>query len=274
MTSGALHQIQSLAVWSESEAKWRDKVTLRFPHDKHLVADGVLLLTSHPESKGDRQSRKILTCADCHTEDSDGRYMQPIPYERHCQKCHPLSVSAKLDGGLLHETPRLVQGFVHDRLTQYAKAHPEEVLGLNNESPPRLPNKRVVSQPTAVDEFEWVQQQLAGPTTDEFETNPLDGRPDNDVMTWPQRIEFICSYCHPVSENRPKLPSGDFLTFKIDRPDNPNQPLVPQRWFPHSQFRHDRYDVETLEQFQCKACHAAKDSSTSADILMPSVETC
>lgn len=53
---------------------------LKFPHAKHLAADGI---------KGS-EGEVVLQCVDCHLPQNRGAVMRPINMERDCQRCHTL----------------------------------------------------------------------------------------------------------------------------------------------------------------------------------------
>jgi predicted CXXCH cytochrome family protein len=65
-----------------------------------------------------------------------------------------------------------------------------------------------------------------------------------------------CRYCHQVER-----PGKEQV---VITPTN-----VPQRWLPHSEFRHDRHRL-----LQCSHCHDAAASSRTSDVLLPSIDTC
>lgn len=54
---------------------------LKFPHDEHLVAEGL----NAPDG------RRVLTCDSCHKVDAAGAAMQPVDFETMCQDCHRLT---------------------------------------------------------------------------------------------------------------------------------------------------------------------------------------
>lgn len=60
----------------------REAATLNFPHDAHLV----------PEGLDAPMGRVVLECGSCHEMESGGGLMAPIRMERHCQGCHRLEL--------------------------------------------------------------------------------------------------------------------------------------------------------------------------------------
>lgn len=58
---------------------------LKFPHDKHLAAEGI---------RGPNGDEK-LQCASCHQPEAGGARIQPINFETNCQRCHALTFSVR-----------------------------------------------------------------------------------------------------------------------------------------------------------------------------------
>ncbi len=245
---GRSHLVRLVAEPAADGAGWKDRTTLRFPHDKHLDPAGVMIPASHPLAEGDRQRRKVLNCKSCHVTAEDGRYMKPVVYEQHCAECHPLVISKSLLGSIPHENPTLVQGVLRDRLAAYARQHPDEVLRRVEKTGSRLPNRRP-PVPSARDIWEWIEDQLTK-------------QPDKETLSLAKRVEWACAYCHTTAaaENGNRL-----LPFAIEPTG------IPARWWRHASFRHDRHDVLIMD---CTDCHAAAVSASAKDILLPGIENC
>lgn len=235
---------------STSGTRWRDKAKLHFNHKDHLKPlDAVWDMESDPEGS---PKTVQLHCSQCHLEDASGSYMRPIEFEEHCQRCHPLRFSGKLsDQPLPHEKPEIVHGVLRDRLMDYLREHPDE-LDPGTATRPRLLNRS--PQPTAQDEWTWVEEELRLIETTVFQTVPKSGAgPKNNP----------CQKCH--------VTSGDdsSLGFRIVLPS------IPTRWLAHSRFDHSRH-----RDVACITCHHVEDDATSLestsveDILMPKLEVC
>jgi hypothetical protein len=70
------------------------------------------------------------------------------------------------------------------------------------------------------------------------------------------RVGAGCAYCHEVTRQEQQV--------KI------TPPAIPQRWLPHSRFRHEAH-----RQLGCVACHPQTPESTAtADVLLPSIAVC
>ena len=89
----------------------RDKDVLRFNHARHLNSSDI------PPTKAGK-----LDCNYCHQPEPNGRYMQPISFEAHCQECHSLQFDVRNpDFQLPHGDAQLVRTFLRTLPAQYAE---------------------------------------------------------------------------------------------------------------------------------------------------------
>jgi hypothetical protein len=268
-------------LWKQGNA--RDPGTVRFNHQAHLDPEGVLEIDTE---QLDRQLAKIkeqnlpplldipregkkrtrLECVDCHQMDPAGRFMQPVRFEQHCQRCHPLSV--QLAGDFLkdprladaahlfsrdpapHPAPgqnaEMVRGVLRDRLVRFVQGRSAlERKGFLEErepDPPRPLPDRGPPQALSEREFQWVNRQ-------------------QDAV---ERLLFRgaggCHYCH--QEKQIEAGSTDRLPEFL-------LPDIPGRWFGHALFSHKSHTL-----LKCTECHDAPRSERTSDVLMPRVETC
>ncbi len=79
---------------------------LNFPHDQHLVAEGV------PGPDGNR----VLDCADCHQPELGGAFFRPIRMADHCASCHVLEFDEEAPG---REVPHAGLAVVRATLVEY-----------------------------------------------------------------------------------------------------------------------------------------------------------
>ena len=241
------------AIW-ESGAK--DEGTIRFNHRKHLQPGGIPV--------GEQRTLTKLACDRCHELDDDGRYMQPIDYDRHCRDCHPLN--AGLTGDFhderLHrdfarfvETPlrhpargegaNSVRAELRERFTAFARHHPE-VLGVGpNPAPARpLPGRRPMAEDAPAEkEWTWVAEQLRRAEPPLFDS------------------KAGCLFCHTETSKASERTDGlpEYAA-----------PAIKDRWLPHSVFDH-----ETHRALDCEQCHAgARQNELSSTVLMPRIGTC
>ncbi len=249
--------------------RWNDTSPFYFNHKTHLKEKGVLIPQQHPDYSEEKTS-ETLACSSCHQLDTEGKYLRPVSYELHCARCHPLTFSTKLNlnGPLPHGSVEAVHGVIRDRLLAYVRQNPD-VIQQRDVREPAHPNKRLPATNPAKDEYAWVEAQLTG-----TELNVL-----GDVGALRGRvIRRGCEFCHVVHD-RELDQSGHVQSFPwnvVTREDG--QPLIPDRWFPHSRFRHDRHDtlpVGDRQPVQCLDCHGeAQHSERATDILLPDIHVC
>jgi len=289
LVPGEKHSVHTLA--RRVGDQWRDKAALRFNHAVHLTRDGVLMPfegqdadadtsgsesgestagdLSSGESAGARYSR--LTCTSCHQPQSDGAYMQPIHYEQHCAKCHPIQYSEMLSSG----GRPLRHGIELDTVLVDARARLERFAeqeyrrrAADPDAPaaelPRLPGKRPETAAAEGDPAQWQRQFVA----------QYEPRLQRTIM-------HGCSHCHYFVE-------GD-----EGRAAQVIPPRLPARWMPHSRFRHDKhlgyacvvchdpaYLDKTDELLRTEGSTTRADeqrlivSDSTGDILMPSIAVC
>lgn len=252
-------QVSSFPGHHPDFGQWRkdpikDTGTIRFNHAVHLKPEGILVPATTPP--GERPTMRRLDCTSCHQPDLAGRYMQPIQYERHCAECHPLSIrmvgEAKEESAIKaaeafartpapHREPSVVRGVLRERLTEFAlqfRHEKERVAPPPGDSP--LPGPRR-PQPVTEAQWDWVSRELA-----QVEKQLFDRKGG-------------CAYCHQAED--PPMVSGLPRLAKSQ---------IPERWFPHSRFDHRAHRL-----LDCASCHPTSAASTrTADVLMPSKETC
>ncbi|MGH8443245.1 MAG: FHA domain-containing protein [Nevskiaceae bacterium] len=87
----------------------REQSRLKYPHDVHLVRDGV----ASPDGK------RVLECVDCHRP--MGTSFTPIRMEDHCQSCHQLDFDPEVgERRLPHRTPGEVAAIILDHYARMA----------------------------------------------------------------------------------------------------------------------------------------------------------
>jgi hypothetical protein len=221
----------------------RDNDVLRFNHQRHLNSSDI------PPTKAGK-----LDCNYCHQPEQNGRYMQPISFEAHCQECHSLQFDVKNpDFQLPHGDAQLVRTFLRTLPAQYAELARRK-RGLTNE--------------TKINEFavQQVQQLLTQfPNAEKLERSvfftkdPYKGSQQNDASS---RAKYTgCAFCHEV-----KQAAGiSYPTAEITKP------VMIERWLPHAHFGHAKHATVA----SCRECHvAAASSRLTSDVLMPAKESC
>jgi hypothetical protein len=221
----------------------RDNNVLRFNHQRHLNSSDI------PPTKSGK-----LDCNYCHQPEPNGRYMQPISFEAHCQECHSLQFDVKNpDFQLPHGDAQLVRTFLRTLPAQYAELARRK-RGLTNE--------------TKINEFavQQVRQLLTQfPNAQELERSvfftkdPYKGSQQNDASS---RAKYTgCAFCHEVKQ----AAGVSYPTAEITKP------TMIERWLPHAHFNHAKHEMVA----NCRQCHVgAQSSRLTSDVLMPAKETC
>ena len=221
----------------------RDTNVLRFNHQRHLNSSDI------PPTKAGK-----LDCNYCHQPEPNGRYMQPISFEAHCQECHSLQFDVRNpDFQLPHGNAQLVRTFLRTLPAQYAEL---------------ARRKRGLANETKINEFavQQVRQLLNQfPNAEELERSvfftrdPYKGSQQNDASS---RAKYTgCAFCHEV-----KQAAGiSYPTAEITKP------VMIERWLPHAHFNHAKHAMVA----SCRECHvAAQSSRLTSDVLIAAKESC
>ena len=219
----------------------RDQDTLRFNHQLHLNGT-----TIPPLANGQK-----LDCAFCHQPDASGTLMRRIRFENHCQVCHSLQFDPETpELALPHGNAEYVSAFLHSLPRQYSElARRKGVTDAGqgkNFAEEKLSGLRARLQPG--EDFErrvFFSAALAGPAVKA-------GAVEGSART----VYPGCAYCHEVKAG----PAGAVEITK---------PLLVERWLTHSQFEHGKHS-----SLACAQCHAARQSTDTADVLLPSKAGC
>jgi len=221
----------------------RDNNVLRFNHQRHLNSSDI------PPTKSGK-----LDCNYCHQPEPNGRYMQPISFEAHCQECHSLQFDVRNpDFQLPHGDAQLVRTFLRTLPAQYAELARRK-RGLTNE--------------TKINEFavKQVRQLLTQfPNAEELErsvfftVDPYKASQRSDAS---DRAKYTgCAFCHEVKQ----AAGVSYPTAEITKP------VMIERWLPHAHFSHAKHAIVA----NCRECHvAAVASRLTSDVLIPTKETC
>lgn len=211
---------------------------LLFPHDVHVRESGV----EGPSG------RERLACADCHRPDASGAAMKPVRFERDCRRCHTLEFSPEESARQLpHGEPDTVIAMLEDHYARVALAgdhtNPEA------DAPEVVRRKRPGGERLGRDErraaLEWADQWAREVATEVFEYR-------------------VCSQCHTVE----RRPDTDTET-ENDAGWAVRPVALTEDWFSAHRFSHDPH-----RKVACTECHAAEESASSEDVLMPRIDTC
>lgn len=221
--------------------KQTDHNTLKFNHALHLNGDTIPTLGG-----------KALDCASCHRPDSSGAFMQRVNFEQNCRACHSINIDETTPGlELPHGDPAFVRAFLRSLPTQYAD-YAKRRLGLANS---REIDAFVKQKITGLRE-----RALSGESLERavFFADAATG--DATIIAGQKglaRARFAgCAYCHEVT------PQGNATP--VITP-----PQTPDRWMMHSSFNHAKHTA-----MACTDCHTAPSSSRTADIILPTQQSC
>jgi predicted CXXCH cytochrome family protein len=223
-----------------AEALAGDNTGLVFPHALHLSSKGcVASLAKELGVKTDGAG--ALGCASCHTASPDGKGFEPVQMERNCAACHSLTFDTQ--GGVTRALPHGQPQLVVASMLDFYKASTLDVVQGKVGDGRRLPGQAATDRTAQMRAFALTH---------------ADGRAADRV-----RAIFSpggsCYGCHQIL----KPTSG--LNFGV-------APVVLQQHFlPRAQFDHKAHITAGMA---CEQCHAARQSQSAADVLMPPLETC
>ncbi len=240
---GYTHLIRDFATDHPEFQALRDPVKdpnpLKFNHRTHLVGDV-------PPVNG-----RALDCAYCHQPDAAGAFMQPISFERNCRACHALNFDENHPAMTLpHGDARQVRAYLRSLPTHYGDLALQR--GLKGQEEIRtFVTQQMDSLRTRTQSGENLARAVFFADARSAEATAIAG------LTGPARAKFAgCAYCHevtPQGEGTPAIAA----------------PQTPDRWMLHARFNHGRHDTVA-----CHTCHAASQSTQTADVIMPSKQTC
>lgn len=260
----------------------RDDAHLAFNHSVHLRheygQDGKLVKGIQNET-GQLEDLSN-NCTACHQPDAERKYMQPIRYAQHCQRCHPLFFDIQ---HFPHEVvphgvaTAALRGFLLDRYTDLAAryvdvvepAPPVRTLPGHAPTEGRLTpedRQRIRDGATNADE------RLTAPIAATEEAARAAAQRREKVLFGPESLGG-CRLCHQLTESSTTKDARGFAAeWAIQPPD------VPERWYVRSRFSHNSHRIVA-----CTACHrdssfnpprAVNQSELTSDVLMPSIASC
>jgi hypothetical protein len=216
-----------------------DSNPLKFNHRIHLTGD-IPPLNGRP-----------LDCASCHQPDASGAFMQRISFEQNCRACHALSFDDNPGMALPHGDATVTRAFLRSLPTHYAD-YATRQLGITRQDDVRsFVEKQMRSLRERTASGENLERSVFfadGITGEATIIAGVKGR---------ARAKFAgCAYCHEVT------PRGEATPLVA-------APRTPDRWMLHSRFDHRRHATVA-----CTQCHAAEQSTSASDILIPRQKSC
>jgi hypothetical protein len=182
-----------------------------------------------------------LACADCHRPDTGGVGLLPVNFERNCHDCHQLKFDAQLpDRELIHGRPQAMFQQVRDIYDAVAARG-----GYEEPEAPAIVRRRP-GTPLTPEEKKTVADWAAAKTQ-----QILDGRFGKG----------LCGECHV-------LVSGP-AAFAAPASWTVSPVVLSATLFPMAHFNHAKHN-----NTDCHFCHAAQESVSVSDVLMPSITVC
>lgn len=186
------------------------------------------LLFSHLRHVGQNVSEKStgkereLRCGECHVPDAAGKTMQPVVFEKHCQKCHSLDFDPGAgERQAFHGDPALMRRELREYYSFVA------LEGQAAAAPPAVRRRRMpgqqLSEPERTASVAWVEARVA------------------EANEFLMQDEDRCQLCHVLDEGAASDGGTGVEPVK-----------VAQIWMPKASFDHS-----THEPFACRECHGA-----------------
>ncbi len=264
----------------DDEPRWQDRGRIRFNHAKHLYArydhqklvDGLTDENRQPVDLSDK-------CESCHQPDADHRYFQPIQFEAHCCKCHPLLFDPVRypRQSVPHELPEIIRGFLTETYTlRELQGATQTAANPTQQFCPSFPQQLPAAPDTGTDDEvdqprrplpgHRDQQKLTQAQAQKVLTNVVDAEKiarDHQHRLFDYEATGGCRYCHEVEVVEPQSKTS-LSDWKIV----PTQ--IPARWLPHSEFHHEPHRL-----LDCGVCHVGVAvSENTGDVLIPSRAVC
>ncbi len=184
--------------------------------------------------------RRVLECESCHVPDAGNAIMKPVDFETMCQDCHALTFDVTQP----------------DRQVPHARI--QEIIYTLDEFYANRALEGDVKDATAPDSLRVRRRPGQAPTPAERQLALTWARDKARQVGESLFTGRACTVCHAVSPGR-----------TIDEPWMVAPVRVAGIWFPKSRFDHGSHTT-----MECADCHAARESSTSKDLLLPDIANC
>ncbi len=253
VADAAQHRL--VRVYLDGTPKPLDHPDIKFSHAAHLVKKGWPAL-----------HLKALKCADCHVPDAGGKGFLPITYKNQCERCHALTFDklqlpwpkAKVPHGDDSRIVAAVWNFYAGKALQGAmrqsQSHDAGLLRRAAGAPPAA-----MAQPPQSAQA-WVARNTEA---------ALRG-----VIFEKKRG---CAYCHYGTGPDGAFKVSDIIPRPLTAASAAAVPAVRivapvmmrTRFLPPAEFNHAKH-----APIPCADCHAAQQSKSSMDVLIPGKERC
>ena len=219
---------------------------LKFPHKMHMEQGGsVAKMAGQIGGKFSMGIDSGVNCADCHRPEAGGALFDPVNMGQDCAVCHDL-VFEDDDGyarTLRHGEPDEVIASMRDfyQAKALGNIRDAEMNSRTRRRPGKAASLRDLNRRELA--FKQADQRTAAKVNAIFSEGGA------------------CFDCHKI--DRPaEIASLDFAILPIS---------VNDQFYPKSPFDHASHDIGNLT---CETCHAAKESKSSSDILLPKIKIC
>ncbi|HEV2336472.1 MAG TPA: cytochrome c3 family protein [Stellaceae bacterium] len=181
---------------------------------------------------------KPMVCSQCHVAEPSGQGFLPITFKGQCQSCHKLRFDIDLPWKQgPHGDDRAVAGAVEGFYAAQVVEHGVPAAAVRQEIERRLPGNASTSTPMPAAPRAWVAQKTEAALAVIFKSK--EG----------------CFYCHLADPRRGR--------FRVA----PVRMLI--RFLPMARFDHASHRA-----LDCEDCHAARQSQSSANLLIPGIKRC
>ena len=209
---------------------------LLFPHDVHL----------DPAKVTDLNSGESLGCTDCHRLSLDGEHFIPITMQGVCISCHELTFDPSMpDRQLPHGQPLEV---IMTLEGQYLRKFSDPAVDNKAVRERRIPDRDNTTRVCVGTAFDCAAQAAAADVREQFAVRG-------------------CVSCHVVEEH----PVDDvYARYQV------HPVRLATDYFQPARFDHVSHLVMKNEtgDAACVACHDARTSSLSSELLIPDIDTC
>jgi hypothetical protein len=236
VTPGAVPVLKRLSL----DAMPTEANGLKFPHKLHLDARGGVAQMARTLKAQDGFGN-ALVCADCHKPTADGVRFLPVTMERNCQMCHSLAFD-RIGGTVRTLRHGDVPQVIADLRAVYRSTGPATPLELGGAAR-RRPGLYAQGQVYHA----YFGAVAARPASADAAIKAVFSKGG------------ACFDCHVVTP-----PGGGGTTSWTVQPVH-----QPMRYMMHGWFDHAAHKTET-----CESCHAAQQSSSANDLLLPGIKTC
>jgi len=179
---------------------------------------------------------RVIECAECHEPEPGGALMTSIAMDEHCSGCHTLSFDPDDPSRTVpHGDPEAVV----QTLVEFYSAR---LLG---------------DDPAAVGQR--VRRPGQSLTREDRDRVAAEAREQALAVAADLFERRACATCHEVTRS-----DGDL-------PWHVEPVKLTEYFYPHANFSHAAHDTEVTD---CAGCHAAADSESSRDVLIPDIDTC